>query len=551
MGTWSYSYDTLNRVSTGSQTSAGSQSLSSLPNLCWNYDAFGNRVQQYASSLAFQSGSGGPGTCQPQSNATVATALATFNTSNQMTSTNARGVTAQVTYDASGNVTYDGANYYLYDAEGRICAVSSTVTGASSMTGYMYDADGARVSKGSIQQWSCNPTTAQYAPQTDYILGPGGEQMSEYALQPNNTLAWVHTNVWAAGRLLATYAQDSSSTAQQGLLHFYFDDPLGTRRAQTDYAGNLEQTCGSLPYGDGETCAPTPTEHLFTNKERDSESGNDYFGARYYASTMGRFLSPDWSAQVEPVPYSKLDDPQTLNLYSYVYNNPLSHTDPTGHCGEGSNGWICSSNPICWCSGPQQSGSGFQGFGGGQTGKGFDGGGAGGTWDDARSPARASTLSRVNRLGYGGSVTVAAGPAAVIETTSIVLSSFIPEAAPDAAEAASTALVPLSGASVPYGTISSMAGYDIGGSSGLVGSTYNYNIWGMYGTSESEGMFALVNEMKTTAALAGADSISILGTHVVNGELLNAARMAPMAARVGLTFESVGDAAILLTGLIP
>jgi len=61
----------------------------------------------------------------------------------------------------------------------------------------------------------------------------------------------------------------------------------------------------------------------FTGKERDSESGNDYFGARYYASSMGRFLSPDWSAKAEPVPYAKLDNPQSLNLYAYVLNNPL------------------------------------------------------------------------------------------------------------------------------------------------------------------------------------------------------------------------------------
>jgi len=58
---------------------------------------------------------------------------------------------------------------------------------------------------------------------------------------------------------------------------------------QTDYAGVVERTCMSLPCGNGETCLPTPTEHLFTGKERDQESGNDYFGARYYASTMGRF----------------------------------------------------------------------------------------------------------------------------------------------------------------------------------------------------------------------------------------------------------------------
>jgi RHS repeat-associated protein len=64
-------------------------------------------------------------------------------------------------------------------------------------------------------------------------------------------------------------------------------------------------------------------EHL--NSVRQSER------ARYYASTMGRFLSPDWSAAVEPVPYSKLDDPQTLNLYAYVLNNPIARGDIDGH----------------------------------------------------------------------------------------------------------------------------------------------------------------------------------------------------------------------------
>jgi RHS repeat-associated protein len=68
-----------------------------------------------------------------------------------------------------------------------------------------------------------------------------------------------------------------------------------------------------------------------TGKERDTESGNDYFGARYYSSSMGRFMSPDWSAKEEPVPYAKLDNPQTLNLYAYVLNNPLTKDDPDGH----------------------------------------------------------------------------------------------------------------------------------------------------------------------------------------------------------------------------
>jgi len=69
-----------------------------------------------------------------------------------------------------------------------------------------------------------------------------------------------------------------------------------------------------------------------TGKERDAESGNDYFGARYYASSMGRFMSPDWSAKATPVPYAKLDSPQSLNLYGYMRNNPLGGVDQDGHC---------------------------------------------------------------------------------------------------------------------------------------------------------------------------------------------------------------------------
>ena len=72
----------------------------------------------------------------------------------------------------------------------------------------------------------------------------------------------------------------------------------------------------------------------FTGKERDTESGLDYFGARYYASSMGRWMSPDYdddNDEIEPVPYANPENPQTLNLYSYVVNNPLSKTDATGH----------------------------------------------------------------------------------------------------------------------------------------------------------------------------------------------------------------------------
>lgn len=116
--------------------------------------------------------------------------------------------------------------------------------------------------------------------------------------------------------------------------HFEFTDWLGTKRAQATAAGVLEEQCQSLPFGDGLNCSGSgvdATEHHFMGKERDAESGNDFFGARYYNSTTGRFLSPDWSLKAEPAPYAKLDLPQTLNLYAFVGNNPLTHTDVDGH----------------------------------------------------------------------------------------------------------------------------------------------------------------------------------------------------------------------------
>jgi RHS repeat-associated protein len=68
-----------------------------------------------------------------------------------------------------------------------------------------------------------------------------------------------------------------------------------------------------------------------TGKERDAESGLDYFGARYYASNMGRWVSPDWASNPQAIPYASYADPQSLNLYNYMRNNPLGGVDADGH----------------------------------------------------------------------------------------------------------------------------------------------------------------------------------------------------------------------------
>jgi RHS repeat-associated protein len=343
-GAWSnLGYDGVNRLVAGTQTAISGEQLSVSQSFCWTYDSFGNRTAQEIGSQPFTNAAGAA--CQLPSNATLyGTSLANYTAANQISSTNARGVVAQPLYDASGNITYDGANFYAYDGEGQVCAMGpAPLNSITAVTQYIYDAEGTRVAKGSahtvlqsgVYVLSCDTTVNGFTPTNLYVIGPGGEQLTE----TDGNGVWKHTNVYAGGALIATYDQDQSSGTQA--LHFQLADWLGTRRVQTDYAGNTETSFSSLPFGDQLSSLPTAlptaddaTEHHFTGKERDAESGNDYFGARYYASSMGRFMSPDWSAKVMPVPYAKLDNPQSLNLYSYVWNNPLSRNDPDGHVGK-------------------------------------------------------------------------------------------------------------------------------------------------------------------------------------------------------------------------
>ena len=171
------------------------------------------------------------------------------------------------------------------------------------------------MAKGSLTSFSCDLSVNGFQPTSLYGLGLDGEQVSEVDGAGN----WRHTSVFADGKPLATYDA-------QGV-HFPLTDWLGTKRVQANAAAQLDETCSSLPYGDLLTCqqlnGTDATEHHFTGKERDTETGLDYFGARYFSAGMGRFLSADWSEKPEAVPYASLAKPQSLNLYSYVGNNPV------------------------------------------------------------------------------------------------------------------------------------------------------------------------------------------------------------------------------------
>ena len=94
----------------------------------------------------------------------------------------------------------------------------------------------------------------------------------------------------------------------------------------TGSAGWLISSDTFYPFGQEQSTTSDANHYKFTGKERDTESGLDYFGARFYGSNSGRFISPDPSQ----LAFADPGNPQSFNLYSYVLNNPVRLVDPFG-----------------------------------------------------------------------------------------------------------------------------------------------------------------------------------------------------------------------------
>jgi RHS repeat-associated protein len=267
--TQEYGYDNLNRLTSAKEPANGSNWLRA-----FNYDGYGNMWVSSGSGVAVD-----PFT--PQGSTWI-----------DASTNRLQNAALPIAYDNVGNQTTIGIFSSAYDAENRL--KTSTHNGIT--TTYTYDGEGRRVAK---QVGGGTPTV--------YLYDAMGQLAAEYGSSPDT----------------------------QCTTCFLTADHLGSTRMVTDGTGAVKALHDYLPFGEeipagvGNRSSLYGTDlprQKFTGKERDSESGLDYFGARYNSSAQGRFTSPD------PHTGTLLHvlNPQRWNMYTYAVNNPLSYVDPDG-----------------------------------------------------------------------------------------------------------------------------------------------------------------------------------------------------------------------------
>ncbi|MDP3089954.1 MAG: RHS repeat-associated core domain-containing protein [Nitrospira sp.] len=267
--TTSYAYDLASRL-----TSIAHNGPSGIIDaLTYTYDAAGNRFSATRTN----------GTASLLPNPVASTAYDAANEQTQFAG-------AVLTYDNNGNLTSDGLNTYQWDARNRLIGMSGGATAS-----FAYDPLGRRASK------TINGTNTQFAYDgNDIAVEIGGGTVGANYLRSLN--------------IDEPFIRQTSAGNEH-----YHTDALGSSLALSDASGAAVMSYGYEPFGKTTSTGSSSNALQYTGRENDG-AGLYFYRARYYSQTRGRFIAED------PLEFSAGD----INLYRYVANNPINHSDPSG-----------------------------------------------------------------------------------------------------------------------------------------------------------------------------------------------------------------------------
>jgi len=266
-----YHYDWLNRLNYTSGPWTTTK---------YAYDQVGNRIRMV------------------QGSTTTVYCYGAYNSLASYTTSTCSSPTVSYTYDSNGNlITKTGGWTYSYDYANELTKV--THSGSTVQTN-AYDGDGNRVKQ------VAGSSTNTYSYQGLNIL---------YEKNVTGTHTTLTKHFYANGLQLAKMVNSTK--------YYLHEDALGSVRLVATATVTIKFSSNYVPYGSNYAMVGKEV-FMYTGKMYDSATGLYYYGARYYDSTIGRFVTED--------SYSgSMADPMTLNRYIYARDNPERYTDPNGH----------------------------------------------------------------------------------------------------------------------------------------------------------------------------------------------------------------------------
>ncbi len=216
-------------------------------------------------------------------------------------------------------------------------------------------------------QYGVTAYEVQYWSGSAWVTVPGGSVTGNNkvwrrfifpAVVTSKVRVLIHNAQAGRSRLVEVEAWGTAAASTTANVRWLVSDHLGTPRMVVDQTGSLAGVTRHdyLPFGEelpGDANWRTAergyladrTRQKFTSKERDGETGLDFFLARHYSPAQGRFISPDefsggpdelyvsggGNSARQALPYADATLPQLLNKYQYCLNNPLRYTDEDGH----------------------------------------------------------------------------------------------------------------------------------------------------------------------------------------------------------------------------
>jgi len=205
-----------------------------------------------------------------------------------------------LTYDDNGNLVQDDGQYYEYDSFNQLKRVRETNSTGNLTAEYFYDHEGNRIKKIEVLDNGENQTT--------YYMGGNFVQVVNSSGTFNSTYYYDETNLIAGKN-------------SEGEVRYYHPDHLGSTTIITNETGNVVEELSYLPFG--EMVEGGDSRYSYTGKEKDTETGLYYYGVRYYDPYFRQFIQPDTHIK-------EIYNPQDLNRYAYVRNNPYKYNDPSG-----------------------------------------------------------------------------------------------------------------------------------------------------------------------------------------------------------------------------